>query len=297
MVTSQKYGTALLLDISTIMKNFNLLLLLLTFTLSCTSKKTQAPSGIEDTKIKESVAPKIYGIQGDGIEIYTGPGKTFSKLVNEKATEVLKKTQYATVDHSVKVTQDSIIGDWSKISVVDPEWLSNSHHGWILTKNIITDETESKKEVNKIVKIEKFQNPENLSAILSENGIGQLNQWKKDYMGWISLSFYFPIGEQSSVNGMENNLAYYLESKNEEYVEELKLVLNINNSEENAKALSTFADITRKTFHSIDQKVPAGLIEAIKKQKEFKAETINFKASLELEKSKINTWKVKIITK
>ncbi|MDP3684349.1 MAG: hypothetical protein Q8S01_10490, partial [Ignavibacteria bacterium] len=85
----------------------------------------------------------IFGIKGNDIVIRIGPGKKFDKVINLKTTKIMHKTVYATVDHTVKVWEDEIEGDWSKIVVVDPDYLSESHQGWIETKFI---DKESKPE-------------------------------------------------------------------------------------------------------------------------------------------------------
>lgn len=90
------------------------------------------------------------------------------------------------------------------------------------------------------IKLTAFKNVEELQAKLSENGIGVLRRWRGDEIGWMSSSDYFSFGLASNDNGMRNNLAYYLESDNENYVRTVKLVLNINNAAEKGFAIKPF---------------------------------------------------------
>ena len=69
-----------------------------------------------------------------------------------------------------------------------------------------------------------------------------------------SENFYCLTGYHSLENqiilGLPNNLAYYLESKNEYYVEELKLVLNIKNVKQKKESLEKFKEVIIKTYES-----------------------------------------------
>lgn len=77
---------------------------------------------------------KTYKVNGSGINVRTGPGTNFRKIVNQKATSILKTTQYITIDNSVTVYEECSQGKWSKIHVTDPDWLSQSHRGWVASK-------------------------------------------------------------------------------------------------------------------------------------------------------------------
>ena len=97
-----------------------------------------------------SKTPIIYSIEGENIVIRVGPGENFDKLINKKATEALGETHYAQVDYTVKVIIEESKGDWTKIRVVEPEWLSSSHIGWIPTNKIIMDKKDENKELEKL---------------------------------------------------------------------------------------------------------------------------------------------------
>ena len=239
---------------------------------------------------------KIFGINDDDILIRNGPGRNFDKLVNEKATEVMNTTQYKTVDNSCKVRVDETKDGWSKIVVVEPSWLTESHQGWIETKYIIKNEEQSSLNV-KTRKCKILNEVSQVQSKLSSVGIGKLRNWRNDSFGWMSSTSYYSFGSTSSINGMQNNLAYYLESNCEKYIETVKLMLNINNSSEKYQAISQFDKISRKTFTSLKLKIPNGLSEAIKSEQNFTAENSEFKVSLTLNRSKIDTWKLTIEAK
>lgn len=113
---------------------------------SCSqNNKNKTPVQSNEPAVVETVtkSPEIYSIEGEDIVIRKGPGEKFEKLINAKATEALGETHYAQVDYSVKVIIQETNGDWSKIKVVDPEWLTNTHIGWIPTKNILKANSEN----------------------------------------------------------------------------------------------------------------------------------------------------------
>ena len=89
------------------------------------------PQSCGSTSIKTG---KTYKVNGSGINVRKGPGTNFEKIVNQKATNIFKKTHYITIDNSVTVYEECSQGKWSKIHVTDPDWLSQSHRGWVASK-------------------------------------------------------------------------------------------------------------------------------------------------------------------
>ena len=108
----------------------------------------------------------------------------------------------------------------------------------------------------------------------------------------MSITNYYTFGENEL-----NNLAYYLESDNSDYVTTLKLVLNINNKSEKGQALNKLTEVAEKTFKVLNLDFPGELQKAIKKEKPLIIDGDNFTSELKLEKSKIDTWTIKITTK
>ncbi len=141
-----------------------------------------------------------------------------------------------------------------------------------------------------------FANPKKLCEVLSKNGIGSLKDWQNPFdMGWGSLTDYYQFGSQNDGNGMQNNIAYYLEGTENE-VKSITLNLNINNPSDKKNALKFLADLADKTFASINLQIPTDLTKSILSSKEYKGEVSNFLISNILEKSKIETWKVTIVS-
>lgn len=74
---------------------------------------------------------KSYKVSGENIDIRSGPSVEFSKIINQKASRILKSTHYISIDSSVTVLEECSQGKWSKIRVTNPDYLSQSHRGWV----------------------------------------------------------------------------------------------------------------------------------------------------------------------
>lgn len=114
------------------------LLTVIVFGFSCS--ENESPNHTEPTLpateklIEKSI--EIFEIAGEDIPIRLGPGNNFDKKLNEKATKFFGTTKYCTVGYSSKVKVLEVKDDWSKIQIVEPNWLTYSHIGWIPTKEI-----------------------------------------------------------------------------------------------------------------------------------------------------------------
>ena len=75
-----------------------------------------------------------YGVSGKSINIRKGPGTNFEKVINQKASSILGRTQYVSISDSVTVLEECNSGAWSKIQVIDPSYLNSSHRGWVASK-------------------------------------------------------------------------------------------------------------------------------------------------------------------
>ena len=55
-----------------------------------------------------------------------------NKVVNEKGTRVLGRTQYQSIiaDNSTRVQVQCVDGDWARVQITSPEWLKE-HKGWV----------------------------------------------------------------------------------------------------------------------------------------------------------------------
>lgn len=151
---------------------------ILFFSCSQNNRKTTPVQRIEPTVVETiTKSPEIYGIKGENIVIRNGPGEKYEKLINVKASEALGKTDYITVDYSVKVIIQETNGDWSKIKVVVPDWLSNTHIGWIPTKCILKTNTEGEAELKnldskdyEIIKTDHNSTVQNFHVLIKQKG-------------------------------------------------------------------------------------------------------------------------------
>lgn len=178
----------------TVISTFGLATIILTSCGSSTNNSSNDQTPASPTITDNSSAPSnIFGIKGEDIVIRKGPGKKFEKIINEKATEAMHETQYATVDNSCKVREDETKDGWSKIVVVDPDWLSESHQGWIESKYIIKSEKQAAGTIAPR-KSKIFNEVSQVQSKLSSIGIGELKQWRNDGYSWMSSSPYYSFG-------------------------------------------------------------------------------------------------------
>jgi hypothetical protein len=131
--------------------NRNIIYLILGFllNLSC-SAPSKNDTQIENKIIEEEKRIKKFGIKGEDIPIREEPSEKSKKIINQKATEAFNKTEYCVVDYSVKVEVLEERDNWSKIKVVDPNWLSDSHIGWILSKYLVGSDEKEKQSIGKL---------------------------------------------------------------------------------------------------------------------------------------------------
>lgn len=267
------------------------LILSLVILTSCNDNKRDTAKTVK-SKIKPKIEkPVTYGITGEEIELRTGPGEEFEKVINYKTSRILKKTIYTSIDYSVKVIIKESNGEWSNIQVVSPSNLSNSHKGWILTKYILL----KSKKID--MKLKLFNDVNALSEKLTKISLGSFRQWDKDELGWYTYTKYFSFGGSSDINGMQNNIAFYINGRQEEAVNEVKIVLNINNGLEKSEALKRLQETVKKTLNIIPLESPDELFKSIISEKECTFEYDNYKLVFEFDKSKIDTWNFLIISK
>lgn len=88
---------------------------------------------------------EIYKIEGSQIVLRTGPGDDFEKLINEKVSGLINEIHYANVDGSTKIKLLNLKNGWAKVQVVEPEWLKETHIGWIPIKHVV------EKQLNEIL--------------------------------------------------------------------------------------------------------------------------------------------------
>ena len=89
-----------------------------------------------DCNANTDITGEKLNVLGNEIFIREGPGSQHAKIVNEKATRALGKTHYISIDDTVTVYEECVKGDWSWIRVTTPDWLQDSHRGWVESKNL-----------------------------------------------------------------------------------------------------------------------------------------------------------------
>jgi len=152
------------------MKNFNqLLLLAITATFfifglnGCIS--TEVSSDISQCEYGNFTGKEYY-VNGNEISLMAEPNSDSEKLINQTATEATGTTQYMEVDSSCKIYEICKYGDWSKIQVIVPDWLKDTHIGWINNKYL--KEIEISNEPTKALE-SRFNNVSLQETATSEN--------------------------------------------------------------------------------------------------------------------------------
>lgn len=133
------------------MKRYFMILLVMLLVQACMSTGEQESVDnqmvIEETPSEKDVPVGIFEILNQSY-LYAEPSLTSSKLINKKATQVLGETHYLSIDTSCKVIITEINEDWCKVLVWEPEWLRNSHIGWVKKNVVNLPSKNSKKEMN-----------------------------------------------------------------------------------------------------------------------------------------------------
>lgn len=86
-------------------------------------------------------------MNGSGISVHAEPNSKSKKLINQKATQLLKSTQYITIDHTVTVVEECKQQGWSKVRVTEPDWLRDSHIGWVPSTVLRGQKTDSGRKI------------------------------------------------------------------------------------------------------------------------------------------------------
>ena len=148
--------------------------------------------------------------------------------------------------------------------------------------------------MNSIPQIAAFRDIEYLKNILSKNEIKGFRPWRNDGYKWISFSDYYTFGNQEHRSGLQNNLAYYISSDIVEYAQEIKLILNINNTEALKAALETFIRISLKTFAALNIEPPQNMLSSIIGGREFEHHDNAYFCALQILQTNITSWILQI---
>lgn len=159
----------------------------------------------KELQLQDSDAIARFRIKGIGIILRDGPGNSYEKLVNKKASDALGETVFLEVDNSCMVEILDTDKDWSKIAVVEPEWLVDTHTGWIESKHILTNEVSNNstnvipitKDDFEIIKIEEEKLVTNFYVLwkgemISQQALSDFDKrFRKEYcIGSCNVSYY-----------------------------------------------------------------------------------------------------------
>lgn len=75
-------------------------------------------------------------VNGSDVVLRAAPNGKSEKLINQKATQILKTTQYLKIDNTVTVVEECTQGQWSRVRVKEPDWLQTSHIGWVQSSSL-----------------------------------------------------------------------------------------------------------------------------------------------------------------
>ncbi|KAI5912331.1 SH3 domain-containing protein [Azoarcus sp. PA01] len=96
------------------------------------------PCGSGSTK-----SGQILRVNGSDVALRSAPNAKNEKLINQKATQILKTTNYLTIDNTVTVVEECTQGEWSRVRVKEPDWLQNSHIGWVQSSSLRSQRKDS----------------------------------------------------------------------------------------------------------------------------------------------------------
>lgn len=76
------------------------------------------------------------------IDLRDKPSSSADKVINEKASSILGTTEYQQVDNSERLREVCRQKDWSKVQVLEPDWLTDVN-GWVPVKSLRTIQRDS----------------------------------------------------------------------------------------------------------------------------------------------------------
>lgn len=138
-----------------------------------------------------------------------------------------------------------------------------------------------------------FGQPQRICAALASDDFGTPG-WKssKSKLGeWLCMTSLVPFGSAGS-NGMENNIAFYVNGTNAGRANDIRIKININNPAERKQAFERLEAATKSFFKAISEPIPPELTKAISQQKPTSITTAFGKAELILEPGRIDSFNV-----
>lgn len=143
-----------------------------------------------------------------------------------------------------------------------------------------------------------FDQPDKLCNALDLQAL-QTKGWKPSNAipgEFICMTPLVPIGLPGS-NGMENNIAYYVNGTQAVRANDIRVKININNPSERAQAFDRLSIATKTLFKAIEEPVPIELSEALTAEKPISLDTAFGKVELIHEPGNIDSFKIVLTDK
>lgn len=151
-------------------------------------------------------------------------------------------------------------------------------------------ESVSKPTVNALSQPSIFTKPNKVCNALASHGLHS-QQWTYDGLSYYCSTPYLNIGVEGP-SGLANNLAFYAESEVANTIQVVKLVLNINNKAAKPVAMHEFIKATLALFQELSLPIPEKLVPSIHKEQSNTFEEDYGTVELELQSSRIDTWRM-----
>jgi Family of unknown function (DUF6030) len=138
-----------------------------------------------------------------------------------------------------------------------------------------------------------FGQPQKLCSALASEGLST-EGWKasRGTPGeWLCMTPLTPFGSVGT-NGLENNIAFYVNGTNSSRANDIRIKININNPAERKAAFTRLEKATKALFKAIGEPMPAELAKALSQQKPVSLDASYGRAELVLEPGRIDSFKV-----
>ena len=86
---------------------------------------------------KSHLSRSNYRVIDSRVYLLSKPNRNGEKLVNHKATEALGSIHYMSIDNTVTVKEECYQDGYSRIKVLFPTWLRETHIGWVPSSVLI----------------------------------------------------------------------------------------------------------------------------------------------------------------
>lgn len=89
------------------------------------------PCGTGSTKSDQTLR-----VNGSDVALHSSPNIKSEKVISQKATQILKSTQYLTIGNTDTVIEECTQASWSKVRVTEPDSLGDYHIGWVASSSL-----------------------------------------------------------------------------------------------------------------------------------------------------------------